>query len=122
MEKEIKANFENTNIEMGNDLSELWHDLNFSGNALWDMVQQIDPKKILSLRVVGDGKLNMGGLEVDVKSGGRVVYYPPNTDMKNEHFSKFYKSLSKEKKNFFTKHFSNEITNFYVFLVGRDLN
>ena len=113
--------FENVATEFASDLSTLWKNMEFDGTDLWDMVKNNEIERVMKLKVLRNGILNVGFLNINVVAGGSVVYYPPGTDLKNEFFSKFYMSLSKSEQEEFQRHFGKQITDFFVKMCGKRL-
>lgn len=108
--------------EVATDLVNLWHNLECDGRELYGILKKNEIKRIMGLTILEDGYLNIDNLMINVKAGGRVVYYPPNTDLKNEHFSKFYLSLSEEDKEGFLRMFGAQVTEFFTKRAGKKLN
>ena len=120
MTENINPDYENTSIELSSDLSELWHDMDFDGNSLWDLNKIKEKRKILQFIFKKGGNVLMGNKVLRVNPEDKLVYFPKGTDLKADHFSSFYMSLSKEDQQEFYRRFGNQITDFFTKQLRKD--
>jgi len=114
MDKDVNPDYENTSIELSSDLSELWHDLEFDGNSLWDLNKVKEKRKVLQFIFKNGGEVIMGKKKLHVRPEDKLVYFPKGTDLKADHLSTFYMFLSKEDRQKFYKTFGQQITEFFT--------
>ena len=120
MPDKVSPDFENTSIELSSDLSELWHDMAFDGNSLWDLNKIKEKRRVFQFIFSEPGNVVMGRTVLKVRPEDRLVYFPKGTDLKADHLSAFYMSLSKQDRENFYRMFGKQITAFFTKQINED--
>ena len=114
MTEGVTPDYENTSIELSSDLSELWHDMEFEGNSLWNLNKVKEKRRIFQFTFENDTEVIMGKMRLRIRSEDKLVFFPKGKDLKADHLSTFYLSLSKEDRQKFYKNFGKQITEFFT--------